>query len=270
MVLAQRLEFRQSQSLVMTPQLQQAIKLLQLSNIELAEFVENELEQNPLLERDEGLGPVESSANSDEPPTVESIERMDSHDVAMSGQLSPAGEAPLDTEYDNVWESGSLSDEAGTAAGDGETLGSYGSSSGGDYENYDATERLVGEETLRDHLVAQIGIDLSDPQERLIGLALVDLLDECGYLTGDLASLGEQLGCPPGAGEAGAGQGSALRSGGGFCALPSRNASACNLPSVTALTPVCKRFWIILICWLPATYRRCCASAGLIRPIWPT
>src|SRR5438105_28294 len=53
MALAQRLEMRQGQSLVMTPQLQQAIKLLQLSNIELASYVEGELERNPLLERDE-------------------------------------------------------------------------------------------------------------------------------------------------------------------------------------------------------------------------
>ncbi len=54
MALAPRLDLRQSQTLVMTPQLQQAIKLLQLSNIELTAFVEQELERNPLLERDEG------------------------------------------------------------------------------------------------------------------------------------------------------------------------------------------------------------------------
>jgi RNA polymerase sigma-54 factor len=53
MALTQRLEIRQGQSLVMTPQLQQAIKLLQLSNIELTQYVEQELERNPLLERDE-------------------------------------------------------------------------------------------------------------------------------------------------------------------------------------------------------------------------
>src|SRR5215471_12324444 len=54
--LTQRLELKQGQSLVMTPQLQQAIKLLQLSNLELADYVENELERNPLLEREEGAG----------------------------------------------------------------------------------------------------------------------------------------------------------------------------------------------------------------------
>ena len=52
MALSQRLEFRQSQSLVMTPQLMQAIKLLQLTNLELEAFVEAELERNPLLQRD--------------------------------------------------------------------------------------------------------------------------------------------------------------------------------------------------------------------------
>src|SRR3990172_9417279 len=54
MAVTQRMELRQSQSLVMTPQLQQAIKLLELSNLELTAYVEQELEQNPLLERDEG------------------------------------------------------------------------------------------------------------------------------------------------------------------------------------------------------------------------
>src|SRR6266508_4371025 len=51
MALTQKLEFRQSQALVMTPQLMQAIKLLQLSNLDLTAYVEGELERNPLLER---------------------------------------------------------------------------------------------------------------------------------------------------------------------------------------------------------------------------
>ena len=63
MALTQRLELKQGQSLVMTPQLQQAIKLLQLSNLELTEYVENELERNPLLEREEGpAGEAETAA----------------------------------------------------------------------------------------------------------------------------------------------------------------------------------------------------------------
>ena len=56
MALSQRLEIRQSQALVMTPQLMQAIKLLQLSNLDLAAYVDNELERNPLLERTAEVG----------------------------------------------------------------------------------------------------------------------------------------------------------------------------------------------------------------------
>ena len=66
MALSARLEMRQGQQLVMTPQLQQAIKLLQLSNIELSAFVEAELERNPLLERDEAEAALaETSAQDD-------------------------------------------------------------------------------------------------------------------------------------------------------------------------------------------------------------
>ncbi|MEK9647291.1 MAG: RNA polymerase sigma-54 factor, partial [Alphaproteobacteria bacterium] len=56
MALGSRLDLRQSQSLVMTPQLQQAIKLLQMSNVELAEYIEQEIEENPLLEREDAEG----------------------------------------------------------------------------------------------------------------------------------------------------------------------------------------------------------------------
>ena len=62
MALSQRLNLRQTQAPVMTPQLQQAIKLLQLSNLELADFVESELEQNPLLEREDPSGDHDAPA----------------------------------------------------------------------------------------------------------------------------------------------------------------------------------------------------------------
>ena len=73
MALTPRLELRQSQSLVMTPQLQQAIKLLQFSNLELAEYVEQELEKNPMLERggeDQRREDPEPRATGDELPEV--------------------------------------------------------------------------------------------------------------------------------------------------------------------------------------------------------
>src|SRR5712691_10933058 len=66
MALSQRLEMRQSQALVMTPQLMQAIKLLQLSSLDLAAYVEGELERNPLLERAEDDSPA-AAAETGEP-----------------------------------------------------------------------------------------------------------------------------------------------------------------------------------------------------------
>ena len=116
MAVTQRLELRQSQSLVMTPQLQQAIKLLQLSNMELAAYVEQELERNPLLERDEGTegedrdrteaeapdGTPERAASAED----DGAEPPDSHDLSQSENLPSESEAPLDTDYENVYDSG--------------------------------------------------------------------------------------------------------------------------------------------------------------------
>src|ERR1700759_893827 len=78
MALGQRLEIRQGQSLVMTPQVQQAIKLLQLSNVELAEYCESELEKNPLLERDE------SAPRDAERETVERENASERADESLS------------------------------------------------------------------------------------------------------------------------------------------------------------------------------------------
>src|SRR5580692_7094941 len=99
MALTQRLEFRQSQSLVMTPQLMQAIKLLQLSNLDLSAFVEEELERNPLLER---------ASDGTEPP--------------VAGEPAPEGAEFSDSDDSGAsYEGGASepSDMAGGAAGDG-------------------------------------------------------------------------------------------------------------------------------------------------------
>ena len=107
MALTQRLELRQSQSLVMTPQLQQAIKLLQLSSMELAAYVERELERNPLLERDEGTEGEESDrAEADAPAGKAAVELPDSLDLTKAESLPANAEAPLDTDLENLYDSG--------------------------------------------------------------------------------------------------------------------------------------------------------------------
>ncbi len=128
MAVTQRLELRQSQSLVMTPQLQQAIKLLQLSNMELAAYVEQELERNPLLERDEGTEGEGGDRTESETPDGRSeragggedgggedggAEPPDSHELTEAETLPSESEAPLDTDYENVFDSGPLENWSG-------------------------------------------------------------------------------------------------------------------------------------------------------------
>lgn len=193
MAVTQRLEFRQSQSLVMTPQLQQAIKLLQLSNLELAAYVEQELERNPLLEPEAPEGDDDMRGDADDGGLEGDDSAWDSADYAGSDRLSGADEAPLDSqpEYDD----NSPSDDWGL---NGPAAGSAGGSfadepgAGG---GYDLESRLSQEVSLRDHLVEQLQMDIDAPLERLIGLDLIDALDDAGYLRADLAEVAARLGC---------------------------------------------------------------------------
>ncbi len=108
MALSQRLEFRQTQSLVMTPQLMQAIKLLQLSNLDLAAFVEEELERNPLLERTTEEGnPADHAGESAHgaEATAPASDSEQGSDEWLSGDLRSRTEIEqtLDTPLDNVF-----------------------------------------------------------------------------------------------------------------------------------------------------------------------
>ena len=97
MALAPRLDLRQTQSLVMTPQLQQAIKLLALSSLEIESFIAEELERNPLLEMGSGEGAGEAEApDISEPPP--STENLGSDQLMNDGDFGTGGEA-LDTDF---------------------------------------------------------------------------------------------------------------------------------------------------------------------------
>lgn len=204
MALQQRLDLRQSQSLVMTPQLQQAIKLLQLSNVELNDFVERELEQNPLLERDEddgfrdivpdGVDRVEAD------PILADGRTRDTVDLAASDRLSPDGDSPLDTDFENVYTNSSAGDiyDGGDPSAGGEAFGNW-SGKGGSFDGEDGSfeDRLTEGRTLRDILDEQVTMDLHDRIERMIAYALMDYLDDAGYFTGDIGIIADQLGAKP-------------------------------------------------------------------------
>ncbi|HET9150076.1 MAG TPA: RNA polymerase factor sigma-54 [Alphaproteobacteria bacterium] len=189
MALAPKLGLRQTTALVMTPKLQQAIRLLQLSNLELAAYVEEELAQNPLLEREEGTNDEARDGASPESPE---IEPRDSAELAESDRLPADGESPLDTDPNAMWE-GEPGDGPG-APGDGDAFANWGP--GGDFDDGESSlERtLTREATLRERLVEQMNLALADPGDRLIATNLIDLVDESGYLAGEIADVAERLG----------------------------------------------------------------------------
>jgi RNA polymerase sigma-54 factor len=180
MAVTQRLEFRQTQSLVMTPQLQQAIKLLQLTNLELSAFVEGELEQNPLLERSDGGAEATSTADEGADPDAEG-EGEGSLDFTAA-ETPPVREQAAD---EQAWEWSS-------APAQFETRGGRGAALDGEIS---LEQRLSEEPSLRDRLLEQLHMDLDDPIDRIIGIHLIDQLDEAGYLMADLPALAELLGC---------------------------------------------------------------------------
>ncbi len=203
MAVTQRLDLRQSQSLVMTPQLQQAIKLLQLSNLELAAYVEQELERNPLLERDEGGDGEDSdraqddasSAKAEAGPAADDAagEPPDSLELSGAENLPAETDAPLDTDYENLYDGGADESWQGGPAGRRTDRGG----TGFEAEDRSIEQRACEPATLRQHLIEQLHMDLREPVERMIGLHLIEMLDEAGYLTGDLEQVARALDCQP-------------------------------------------------------------------------
>ena len=184
----------------MTPQLQQAIKLLQLSNLELAEYVEQELERNPLLEASSGepaAGPEERDGHEGEREQVLTSET--SLSLSEDGPL-PGRDGDLDTDYDNVYADESRSDTqndaAATAPGpqgsDWQSVkGGGGGTADGDF-SFEAT--LSREVTLAEHLTEQMNTALKTAGDRLIGAYLIDQVNEAGYMTADIEDVADRLG----------------------------------------------------------------------------
>ncbi|MEM1289653.1 MAG: RNA polymerase factor sigma-54 [Pseudomonadota bacterium] len=167
MKLTGRLEARQSQQLAMTPQLQQAIKLLQLSNLELQEFVEERLLENPFLERKEAeaaepaeRGAMDNSADNKQ----EDLSPPDGSDDPLP--------APKERIRENAASPSSSSDE------------------------YDAAAHVRVELSLRDVLEEQLVVHFRDPVEQAIARYIVDLIEESGYLSTPTDVIAERLGCP--------------------------------------------------------------------------
>ncbi|MBS0273020.1 MAG: RNA polymerase factor sigma-54 [Proteobacteria bacterium] len=190
MALAQRLEMRQGQSLVMTPQLQQAIKLLQLSNLELANYVEQELEKNPLLERDEREhAPDEQKAETASTDSETLDAALSREDFSKSDDMDISREDLHSEDFgSDSTAPQSSSDWSNMRSAAGPALGEDGES---------AIERTLAQAaTLRDHLTDQLSIAGLDGERRLIGASLVDAIDEAGYCRADLDEMATRLVVP--------------------------------------------------------------------------
>lgn len=188
MALSAKLQLRQSQSLVMTPQLMQSIKLLQMTHGELERFVEEEIERNPLIERAESR----EDAASDQPPkTADAAEgEWYAADTAWSAE---AMAEKLDSSLENVFP-----DDPGTIQRLGPDLTaqwkSVGAGAGGSSDVFDMEDMAAAAVTLRDHVGEQIAFAFVDPARRLIAHELGDALDDAGYLRSEPAEVAERLG----------------------------------------------------------------------------
>jgi RNA polymerase sigma-54 factor len=212
MSLSPKLLLRQSQSLVMTPQLMQAIKLLQLSSVDLQAYIATEIEQNPLLERAEGeSGPAEADggdvgdASGDggdgghdggDLPALDGGEARDGDWMETRLPESRADiEERMDTDLGNVFQ-----DDAPMAMGGGESYTASawsGVGSGGDGESDNSLDSFANSDlSLHDYLEAQLALVTADASQRFIGRSIIDCVDETGYLIEPLSEIAARLAIP--------------------------------------------------------------------------
>jgi RNA polymerase sigma-54 factor len=219
MALSPKLELRHTQSLVMTPQLMQAIKLLQLSNLDLIAYVEAELERNPLLERADGDDGFEDGRDEGTDGQADA-ESADDGNSGEGRDDTDVGEAPEPADVDGGdWLETRLAMEAAEIS---ERLDADLSNVFPDEaprpqpemppllepwqaptrqlasaEDYNIEAFVAEERTLADHLSTQLGLAVEDAATRLIAQTLINEIDENGYLRGDLAGIAERLDATP-------------------------------------------------------------------------
>lgn len=193
------LALKQTQSLVITPALRQAIALLQMTNLELDSLIEQEVEMNPFLER-AGDGDAHDFHDTQDKPSdreqeyhgltgnYDAPDKSAVHDTSM-------GDDKLEFDASNVF----TGDTGNNAVETFDTDPHSARTSGGSHDfddSYDSFEnRLVREDSLFDHLATQIQLEFAAPQDRMIAVALMEGLDEAGYFRGNLHEIARQFDC---------------------------------------------------------------------------
>ncbi len=178
------LELKIGQQLTMTPQLQQAIRLLQLSTLDLQQEIQQALESNPMLEQEE------QNSSDNEPATQEALEEagltdlnsassQEKTDETRETQEDWSNEIPSDLPVDSAWDDVYQTTPAG--------------SSSGDSPPDDFTTRTGVSETLQDHLEWQLTLTPMSAADRMIGLSIIEGIDDNGYLTEPLEDILKSL-----------------------------------------------------------------------------
>ena len=141
-----KLDLKQSQQLVMTPQLRDAISMLQMNNLDLTAHLEKELEHNPFLEKDDNQSDLEETSSTNDRETKQ-------------------------TSSDDSFDAGTSNANIGS-----------GGSSKFDDPDYALENRVEDRKDLRAHLMEQLNVSITDPRDKIIAALLIDRLDESGYL----------------------------------------------------------------------------------------
>ena len=180
--ITQSLQLKAQQQLVMTPQLQQAIKLLQMNNHELEAYLETQIETNPLLEK------------ADDTPRDVSVE-----DLGTTDDNDGATEHQFDSQWEEQGGSDAPPDSTPSSSDFDAGAARVGAGGGASFDDPDFAfdSNLTETKTLRDHLTDQLQQSMADETDRRIGALLIDMVDEAGYLRIDLKDLAARLGVTP-------------------------------------------------------------------------
>lgn len=193
MALSAKLQLKQTQSLVMTPQLLQSIRLLQFTSAELERFVDEEVERNPLLERAEPVSDDAAGlARPDAPSPQEAGEDWFGNEAELSATTISDR---LDSSLENLFpDDPGRSERLDPALSTQWKSMAGGGNSGGGADGFDLEDLAAAPVTLRDHVGEQIAFGFTDPRERLIAAELADGLDEAGYLRIEPGEVAQRLG----------------------------------------------------------------------------
>lgn len=184
MAITPKLELKQSQSLLMTPQLRQAINLLQMSNLELNALIDEELTANPLLQKEEANPGDEAKL----PQTI------DDYDATESPSLSEEEFTPDFDLSDRFDDAGSDNEGYNSLENDYDWNQNGRGKSNFEDEDFDYFEKkLTQTPSLYEVLKEQIGLNFKSRKEQIIALRLSEHLDDAGYFRGDIKQLASQL-----------------------------------------------------------------------------